>query len=73
MAKESKKPLNKAGVLAHLAEAAGLGKKEVSAVLEALYELAQEQLGKKGPGVFVIPPSRRTRRAYTAGGRSAKE
>jgi nucleoid DNA-binding protein len=55
MAKESKKPLNKAGVLAHLAEASGLGKKEVGAVLEALCELAQEQLSKKGPGVFIIP------------------
>lgn len=55
MAKESKKPLNKAGVLAHLADKSGLGKKEVAAVLEALVDLAQDQLSKKGPGVFIIP------------------
>ena len=55
MAKDSKKPLNKAGVLQALAEKTGLGKKEVGGILEALAELAQEQLGKKGPGVFVLP------------------
>ncbi len=56
MAKEEKKkPLNKSGLLLKIAEHTGLGKKEVLAVLEAVVEVAGEQLGKKGPGVFVLP------------------
>ena len=52
---EKKKPLNKSGLLLKLADYSGQGKKEVLAVLEALAQLATEQLSKKGPGVFVIP------------------
>lgn len=52
---EKKKPLNKSGLLLKIAEHTGLGKKDVLAVLEAVVEVAAEQLGKKGPGVFVLP------------------
>ena len=49
------KPISKAEVLSELAEKAKLNKKQVSEVLEALTELVHKELGKKGPGLFVIP------------------
>lgn len=45
----------KAEVLHHLGEKTGLTKKEVSAVFSALSELIEKDLGKKGPGVFILP------------------
>ena len=38
-----------------IAEKTGLGKKEVSKVFDALSELIAKELGKKGPGQFVVP------------------
>jgi nucleoid DNA-binding protein len=38
-----------------LAEPTGLGKKEVAAVFSALGALIAKELGKKGPGQFVVP------------------
>ena len=38
-----------------IAEKTGLGKKEVSKVFEALGEMIGRELGKKGPGQFVVP------------------
>ena len=38
-----------------LAETTGLGKKEVTAVFSALGALIAKELGKKGPGQFVVP------------------
>lgn len=51
----SAKPAPKSEILAGLAEHSGLSKKEVTAVLNGLSELVKSQLGKKGPGVFIIP------------------
>ncbi len=49
------KPLPKSAVYKELAAKTGLEAKQVSAVFEALEELIQQQLGKKGPGLFIIP------------------
>jgi nucleoid DNA-binding protein len=49
------KPLSKTEVLNALAEKTGLSKKEVGAVLEELATLVNQNLGKKGPGVFNLP------------------
>lgn len=47
--------LTKTQIVATLAEATGLDKKSVNLLLEKLGDLAQEQLGKKGPGELTIP------------------
>jgi nucleoid DNA-binding protein len=55
MAKKAPKGLSKTEVLTDIAEATELSKKQVSAVLEALGNLIEKQLGKKGPGIFTVP------------------
>ena len=49
------KPANKTVVYTALAETTGLGEKEVAAVFSALGALIAKELGKKGPGQFVVP------------------
>jgi nucleoid DNA-binding protein len=49
------KPANKAVVYTALAETTGLGKTQVAAVFSALGALIAKELGKKGPGQFVLP------------------
>jgi nucleoid DNA-binding protein len=49
------KPANRAEVYTALAETTGLGKKEVTAVFSALGALIAKELGKNGPGQFVVP------------------
>lgn len=56
MAKESSsKPLTKTQLRAVIAEATGLKKTDVDAVLNALSDEIKKALGPKGPGVFVLP------------------
>lgn len=49
------KPPTKTEILANIAEAAGLAKKEVAAVLDALAAQIKNSLGSNGPGIFTIP------------------
>ncbi len=49
------RPASKGEILAALAEKAGLGKKQIDSVFAALGELIARELGKKGPGPFVVP------------------
>ncbi len=51
----SKKSPSKSEILANVAEATGVNKKDVSAVLEALGNEIKKAMGSKGPGVFAIP------------------
>lgn len=51
----SAKPATKSEVISSLAEKCGLTKKDIVGVFEALQGMVKDQLGKKGPGVFVIP------------------
>lgn len=49
------KAATKAEIFSAIAEKAGVGKKEVAGVFDALSELIAKELGKKGPGQFIIP------------------
>ncbi len=49
------KQATKSEIFAALAEKTKLSKKEVASVFEAMSELIAKDLGKKGPGIFVVP------------------
>ena len=49
------KSATKAEIYTSLADKTGLSKKQVSGVFQAMGELITKELGKKGPGIFVIP------------------
>ena len=49
------KQRTKAEVYAKLAESSGLSKKQITTVFDHLAELIKNDLGKKGPGLFVVP------------------
>ena len=49
------KVLTKSEILAGLAETTGLSRKDVASVFDALSGLIKTNVGKKGPGMFVIP------------------
>ena len=49
------KVLTKSEILAGLAETTELSRKDVASVFDALSELIKKNVGKKGPGMFVIP------------------
>ena len=51
----AKKALSKSQVVANIAEAAGIAKKDVTAVLEGLAAEIKKNLSARGPGVFAIP------------------
>ncbi|GHT35685.1 hypothetical protein FACS189427_05540 [Planctomycetales bacterium] len=50
-----KKPLTKNQIIAVIAEQTSLPKTSVGAVIDSLSEEIKKSLGKKGPGVFVLP------------------
>src|SRR4051794_2073008 len=49
------KPASKSEIFSALSEQTKLSKKEIASVFDALGELIKKDLGKKGPGLFVIP------------------
>jgi nucleoid DNA-binding protein len=50
-----KKPLTKTQILANIAAATDVPKKQVAAVIEALAQEIKKSLSSKGPGVIAIP------------------
>ncbi len=54
-AKPAAKPATKTEIYTKIAEKTGLAKKEVASVFEAMSALIESEIGKKGPGLFVIP------------------
>jgi nucleoid DNA-binding protein len=50
-----KKAMTKSQLIAHLADKAGITKKQVDAVLTEILEVVKAQVGPKGPGKFVFP------------------
>lgn len=50
----AQKPPTKTEVFTNIAEATGLSKKDVGAVLESLNEEIAKSLGESGPGTFTI-------------------
>jgi hypothetical protein len=61
-ARDPKKQLNKSQTYMALANATGLTRKQVVSFFEALSGLVAKELGKKGPGQFVIPGMLRLKR-----------
>ncbi len=49
------KHATKSEVLTKIAEATELSRKQVASVLESLSTQIEQNVGKKGPGVFVVP------------------
>ena len=49
------KRMTKAQIMSELADKSGLTKKEVTGVFAALQDLVKKELGRRGPGEFVIP------------------
>ena len=49
------KAATKAEIYTTLSEKTGLTKKDISSVFTAMNELIGKELGKKGPGIFVVP------------------
>ena len=52
---KTERPLTKTQIVANIAEATSLAKKDVDAVIAALCKEIEKSLGKKGPGAFVLP------------------
>ena len=50
-----KKPMTKSEILNALSERSGLSRKQVSSVLDELGGVIEQNLGKRGPGVFTLP------------------
>jgi nucleoid DNA-binding protein len=55
MAETKAKAATKTEVFAALAESTELTKKQIGTVLDALHAYIGAQMGKKGPGLFVLP------------------
>jgi nucleoid DNA-binding protein len=49
------KPMSKSEIVAGLAEATGLTRKQVSSVFEAMAGQIQKSLSSRGPGVYTVP------------------
>jgi nucleoid DNA-binding protein len=49
------KPATKGEIYTKLATKTQLSKKQISTVFESLTELISNELGKKGPGMFIVP------------------
>jgi nucleoid DNA-binding protein len=49
------KPATKTEVFSALSEKTGLNKKQIGTVVDELSNYIKGQVGKKGPGVFVLP------------------
>jgi len=55
MATKANKRMTKAQIVGELSDRTGLTKKDVNAVFEGLRDVIKRELGKRGPGEFVIP------------------
>jgi nucleoid DNA-binding protein len=49
------KAVTKAEIYTQLSEKTGLSRKQVASVFDGLSELISKELGKKGPGLFIVP------------------
>ena len=49
------KVLTKSEILTSIAETTGLSRRDVASVFDALAGLIKTNVGKKGPGMFVVP------------------
>ncbi len=49
------KQVSKSEILSSIAETVGVPRKQVAATFEALSGIIKDNVGKKGPGIFVMP------------------
>lgn len=66
------KRMTKAAIMSELAEKTGLTKKQVVSVFEALQGLIKSELGRRGPGEFVIPDMLKLKVRKVAARKNAK-
>jgi nucleoid DNA-binding protein len=52
---DTPKRMSKAAIVSELADRTGLTKKQIGAVFEGLQGIIKRELGRRGPGEFVIP------------------
>lgn len=50
-----KKPLSKSEVMTHLADVADVKRKQVSVIMDSLFDVIKAHVDKKGPGEFNFP------------------
>ncbi len=50
-----KKPMTKSEIVAGIADATGLTKKEVNSVFETMAAQIKKSLGRSGPGAYAVP------------------
>lgn len=55
MAAVKAKRMTKAQIVTELAERTGLSKKDINTVFESLRDVVKRELGKRGPGEFIVP------------------
>jgi nucleoid DNA-binding protein len=55
MADNKAKPASKSTLYQSLAEATGLTRKQIGSVFDAYTEIIKKDVGKKGPGVVLLP------------------
>ena len=49
------KPMTKSEIVSGIADATGLGKKDINAVFEAMAAQIKKSLGRSGPGTYTVP------------------
>ena len=49
------KPMTKSEIVSGIANATGLGKKDINAVFEAMAAQIKKSLGRSGPGAYTVP------------------
>jgi nucleoid DNA-binding protein len=54
-ATKAEKPLSKTGLVEALANATDFDRKQVKELLDVLDEVVAKELGRKGPGIFILP------------------
>jgi nucleoid DNA-binding protein len=63
-APKAAKNMTKGEIYSSLAESTGLSKKQISGVFDSLSDLVKKEIGKKGPGTFIIPGMIKIRRVH---------
>ena len=53
--KATVKPMTKSEIVSGIADATGLGKKDINAVFEAMAAQIKKSLGRSGPGAYTVP------------------
>ncbi|MDR2346992.1 MAG: HU family DNA-binding protein [Planctomycetaceae bacterium] len=66
------KPLTKTQIIANVAEATSLTKKEVGTVIDAFTEEIKKSIGKKGAGSFTLPGILKIEKKFVAATKEKK-